>query len=181
MPETTKPTEVRMNTEELSARAGELTAGQRILLSGTAYTARDAAHIRIMEALDGNGELPFPLKGAVIYYSGPTPTPPGMAIGAAGPTTSSRLDRFTPTLMDHGLIATIGKGQRSKDVVDAIKKHGGVYFAALGGAAALAAASITQCDVIAYEDLGTESVKRIVLKDFPLIVAIDSKGNVLFK
>lgn len=172
--------EVRMNTNELTQRARELTIGQRILLSGTAYTARDAAHQRIMEALAQDAPLPFPLQGAVIYYTGPAPTPDGMAIGSAGPTTSSRLDRFTPTLMDHGVIATIGKGQRSPEVIEAIRRNQGVYLVALGGAAALAAASIIHSEVIAYEELGTESVKKIELKDFPLIVAIDSKGDVLF-
>lgn len=169
-----------LQTSDLPKTAAELRAGQRILLSGTAYTSRDAAHSRILEALDQGGELPYPLEGAVIYYAGPTPTPEGMVIGSCGPTTSGRMDPYTPRFMDEGLCCTIGKGARSPEVVQAIQRNKGVYLCAIGGAGALASSCITACDVIAYEDLGCESVKRITLKDFPLIVAIDCVGGNLF-
>ena len=172
---------VRFRTEDLPEKAIELKAGDRILLSGTAYTARDAAHARISNALDKGDSLPFDLKGAAVYYAGPTPAPAGMAIGSCGPTTSGRMDVFTPRFMDLGLCCTIGKGVRSAEVVDAVKRNKGVYLCALGGAGALAAACIKSCEVIAYDDLGCESVKKLELEDFPLIVAVDANGGNLFE
>lgn len=169
--------EIRLNTSELSARARDLRAGQRVLLSGTVYTSRDAAHKRITELLDRGEEPPYPLEGAAIYYAGPTPAPKGLAIGSCGPTTSTRMDPYTPRLLDLGVKCMIGKGKRSNEVVEAMKRNGAVYLCAIGGAGALAAKCITQCEVIAFDDLGCESVKRLTLRDFPLIVGIDSLGG----
>ena len=154
----------RLNTSELGERARELRAGQRVLLSGTVYTSRDAAHKRITEMLDRGEEPPYPLEGAAIYYAGPT-------------TTSSRMDPYTPRLLDLGLKCMIGKGKRSEAVVEAIRRNGAVYLCAIGGAGALAARCVASCQVIAFEDLGCESVKRLELRDFPLIVGIDSQGG----
>lgn len=167
----------RLNTSELGERARELRAGQRVLLSGTVYTSRDAAHKRITEMLDRGEEPPYPLEGAAIYYAGPTPAPEGLPIGSCGPTTSSRMDPYTPRLLDLGLKAMIGKGKRSEAVVEAIRRNGAVYLCAIGGAGALAARCVASCQVIAFEDLGCESVKRLELRDFPLIVGIDSQGG----
>lgn len=169
-----------LNTLQITDFSEKLKAGDRVLLSGTVYTARDAAHKRIKSMIDNGEELPFSLKNAVIYYSGPTPTPENCAIGSCGPTTSSRMDKFTPEFLDLGLIGMIGKGPRSEEVCQAIVRNKAVYFCAVGGAGALASKCITKCDVIAFEDLGCESVKKIELKDFPLIVAIDSDGGNLF-
>lgn len=171
---------IKLHTKELKERASQLKAGDQILLSGTVYTARDAAHKRLFQLLDEDKPLPFPLEGAVIYYAGPTPTPPGMAIGSCGPTTSVRMDPFSPRLMDLGLAAMIGKGNRSKEVTESIQKNGAVYLCAIGGAGALAAESVQSLEVIAFDDLGCESVKKLELQNFPLVVAIDSKGNGLF-
>lgn len=171
---------MKLNVNELREAAPCLRAGQRLLLSGTVYTARDAAHGRIAAALDSGEPLPFPLGDTVIYYAGPTPTPEGLPIGSCGPTTSGRMDCFTPRMMDLGVVATIGKGKRSQEVIDAIVRNRGVYLCALGGAGALAAASVASSRVIAYEDLGCESVKQLELRAFPLIVGIDSDGNILF-
>lgn len=169
--------EIRLNTSELKARARDLRAGQRVLLSGTAYTSRDAAHKRITELLDRGEEPPYPLDGAAIYYAGPTPAPEGLAIGSCGPTTSTRMDPYTPRLLDLGVKCMIGKGKRSEEVVEAMKRNGAVYLCAIGGAGALAAKCITECRVIAFGDLGCESVKRLTLREFPLIVGIDSLGG----
>lgn len=172
--------DLKVNTEDIAEIAPSLIAGQRILLSGTVYTSRDAAHKRINELLDCGGELPYNLKNACVYYAGPTPTPPGMAIGSCGPTTSSRMDKFSPRFLDLGLKCMIGKGKRSQAVIDAIEHNKAVYLCALGGAGALAAKCIRSCRVVAFEDLGCESVKELVFEDFPLIVAIDCNGgNVL--
>lgn len=173
--------EIYLNTSELSERAKTLHAGDKVLLSGPVYTARDAAHKRFFEALDNGEALPFSLDGAAIYYAGPTPTPVGMNIGSCGPTTSSRMDVFSPRLLDLGLKCMIGKGERSREVIDAIMRNGAVYLCAIGGAGALAASCISSCEVIAYDDLGCESVKRLEFDNFPLICAIDSKGSNLFK
>ncbi len=170
-----------LTVADLKEQAKQLSAGDRVYLSGTVYTARDAAHKRIFELMNSSKELPFDIKDATIYYAGPTPTPDNMAIGSCGPTTSSRMDPYTPTLYDMGLTCTIGKGKRSSEVVDSIIRNGAVYLCAIGGAGALAAECITRCDVIAFEDLGCESVKKLEFKDFPLIVGIDSQGNNLFK
>lgn len=173
--------EIRLNTSELKDRAKDLRAGQRVLLSGTAYTSRDAAHKRITEMLDRGEEPPYPLDGAAIYYAGPTPAPEGMPIGSCGPTTSARMDPYTPRFLDLGLRCMIGKGGRSPEVIEAMKRNGAVYLCAIGGAGALAAKCITGCEVIAFEDLGCESVKKLTLKDFPLIAGIDSLGGSILR
>ena len=156
-------------------------AGDRVLLSGTVYTARDAAHGRLMTMLDNGSPLPFDLMNAVIYYAGATPAPDGYAIGSCGPTTSGRMDAFTPRLYDLGVCATVGKGVRDQAVVDAIVRNGAVYLCAIGGAGALAAQSIVACDVIAFEDLGCEAIRRLEIRDFPLVVGVDSIGGSLFE
>lgn len=168
------------NTKDIRTLASEVSAGESILLSGTVYTARDAAHKRIMALIDEGSPLPFELKDAVIYFAGPTPERPGQVIGSCGPTTSSRMDPYTPHLTDMGLGATIGKGERSQEVIDAIVRNRSVYLCAIGGAGALASKCITSLEVIAFEDLGCESVKKLTFDNFPLIVAIDSKGNSIF-
>ncbi len=157
-----------------------LRAGDKVLISGVLYTARDAAHKRLIALLDKGGSLPFDVKGQIIYYVGPTPARPGQVIGSAGPTTSSRMDAYTPRLIELGLKATIGKGHRGAEVVEAMKKNKAVYFAAVGGAAALISKCIKKAEVIAYDDLGTEAIRRLEVEDFPAIVAIDSKGADLF-
>lgn len=170
-----------VNTSELKEMAPKFHAGDRVYLSGTVYTSRDAAHKRIFEALDSSSALPYAIEEAVIYYAGPTPTPENLPIGSCGPTTSGRMDAFAPKLLDLGLRAMIGKGQRSKAVCDAIVRNKAVYFCAVGGAGALAAKCVEKCDVIAYEDLGCESVKKLEIREFPLIVAIDCNGGNLFE
>ena len=170
-----------LTTDELPRVLETLEAGDRVMLSGTIYTARDAAHKRLFQLLDEGRELPFPLKGAVIYYAGPTPGQQGMAVGACGPTTAGRMDGFAPRLLDLGLTAMIGKGERSTGVVEAIRRNKACYFAAVGGAGALIARCIERAEVIAFDDLGCESVKRMTVKEFPLTVAIDSRGNDLFR
>lgn len=154
-----------------------LNAGDRVLLSGVIYTARDAAHARLVELLRRGERLPMELEGQVIYYAGPTPAKPGRIIGSIGPTTSGRMDAYTPALLHAGLKGMIGKGSRSREVVDAIVRHGAVYFAATGGAAALLAKKVVRCNVIAYEDLGCEAIHRLEVVDFPLIVINDSHGR----
>lgn len=172
---------LRLNTAELRSAAAQLRAGERVLLSGTVYTARDAAHKRFFTLLDAGEELPIPLKGAVIYYAGPTPAQQGMAVGACGPTTSGRMDPYTPRLLDLGLCAMIGKGERSGAVEEAIVRNRAVYLAAVGGAGALIARCIRRAEVVAFEDLGCESVKRMLVEDFPLTVAIDCAGGNLYR
>ena len=157
--------------------AKELRAGDYIYITGTIYTARDAAHKRMQEALDRGEELRFPVKGNIIYYMGPSPAREGRPIGSAGPTTASRMDRYTPALLDLGLGGMIGKGKRSQEVIDAIVRNGSVYFAAVGGAGALLSKCILSSEVIAYEDLGTEAIRRLEVKDFPVVTVIDSQGN----
>jgi fumarate hydratase subunit beta len=168
-------------TQELRSLSAQLEAGDRVVLSGTIYTARDAAHKRLFELLDQGKELPFPLQDAVIYFAGPTPAQQGMAVGACGPTTSSRMDGFAPRLLDLGVGAMIGKGQRSKEVCDAIVRNGACYFAAVGGAGALIAKCIETAEVIAFDELGCESIKRMTIKELPLTVAIDCKGGNLYE
>ena len=169
------------HTNELPARAPELRAGQRILLSGTVYTARDAAHKRLAAMIEAGEALPFPLQDACIYYAGPTPTRPGQVIGSCGPTTSGRMDPYTPCLLEQGLCAMIGKGERDDAVCAAIRQYGALYFCALGGAGALAARCVAACEEISFCDLGCESVKRLEIRDFPLVLAIDAAGGNLFK
>ncbi|MBR0541522.1 MAG: fumarate hydratase C-terminal domain-containing protein [Clostridia bacterium] len=172
--------ELRLDTKDIKNMASSLRAGDTVYLSGTVYTSRDAAHKRIFELLKNGRDLPYDIDGAVIYYAGPTPTPDGLAIGSCGPTTSSRMDVYAPKMLDMGLAAMVGKGPRSKEVCDAIVRNGAVYFCAIGGAGALASKCITECEVIAFEDLGCESVKKLEFRDFPLTVAIDCNGGNLF-
>ena len=158
-----------------------LRAGDYVYLSGTIYTARDAAHKRMQETLYRGEELPLNIDGQIIYYMGPSPAREGRPIGSAGPTTASRMDRYTPKLLDLGLQAMIGKGKRSQEVKDAIVRNKAVYFAAVGGAGALLSKSIVSSEVIAYEDLGTEAIRKLEVKDFPVIVVADSQGNNLYE
>ena len=159
----------------------ELKAGDAVLLSGSLLSFRDAAHKRIVTALKNHESLPVQLAGETIYYMGPCPTPPGRVIGSAGPTTSGRMDNYTPTLLEAGIKGMIGKGQRSPEVIRSMVNHQAVYFAALGGAGALIARAIKKAEVIAYPDLGPEAIHRLNVEDLPVIVAIDSKGNDLYE
>lgn len=172
--------EYKLNSSQLREYAPLLKAGDRVILSGTVYTARDAAHKRIAAAIENGEKVPFELKNAVIYYAGPTPAPQGLAVGACGPTTSGRMDVFTPLLLDNGLAAMIGKGERSEKVCESIKKNKAVYLCAIGGAGALTSKCIKECSVIAYDDLGCESVKKLRFEDFPLTVAVDCSGGNIF-
>ena len=158
-----------------------LKAGQRVLITGTIYTARDAAHKRMMELIKKNEPLPFDLKGQIIYYVGPTPAKPGQVVGSAGPTTSSRMDSYMETLYKLGLKGTIGKGNRSQEVIDLVRKYKAVHFSNIGGAGALIAKTIRKCEMIAFEDLGTEAIHRMEVENFSAIVAYDSEGNDLYK
>lgn len=159
----------------------DLQAGDTVSITGYMYTGRDAAHKRLVELIDKGEELPIELKDQIIYYVGPAPAKPGYACGSAGPTTSYRMDAYAPALLDRGLKGMIGKGLRSRKVIDSMKKNGAVYFAAVGGAAALIARSIKKSEVVAYEDLGAEAIHRYYVEDFPAIVVIDSEGNDLYK
>ncbi len=161
--------------------AAKMKAGDYVYITGTIYTARDAAHKRMYEALQNDQPLPIEMEGNVIYYMGPSPAREGRPIGSAGPTTASRMDKYAPSLLDLGLRGMIGKGKRSKAVKDAIVKNGAVYFAAVGGAGALLSKSILKSEVIAYDDLGTEAIRRLEVKDFPVIVVIDKDGNDLYE
>jgi fumarate hydratase subunit beta len=172
--------EYSFDSTQLIEYAEKVKAGDRVYLLGVVYTARDAAHKRIKTMLDKGECLPFDLKNALIYYAGPTPTPEGLAIGSCGPTTSSRMDKFAPELLDCGLKGMIGKGPRSNKVIEAITKNKAIYFCATGGAGALASKHITSCEVIAFDDLGCESVKKLEFDRFPLIVGIDCNGNSIF-
>ena len=159
----------------------QLKAGNMVYISGTIYTARDAAHKRMAQALAEGQKLPLDVRGNVIYYMGPSPAREGRPIGSAGPTTASRMDRYAPDLLDLGLSGMIGKGKRSQQVIDAMVRNGAVYFAAIGGAGALLSKAIVSSEVIAYEDLGTEAIRRLEVRDFPAIVVIDSDGNNLYE
>lgn len=161
--------------------AESLHAGDYVYLTGTIYTARDAAHKRMYESLEREERLPLEVKGEVIYYMGPSPARPGNVIGSAGPTTSSRMDKYTPLLLDMGLKGMIGKGRRSQEVKDAVVRNGAVYFAAVGGAGALLSRSIISSRVIAYEDLGTEAIRKLEVREFPVIVVTDARGNDLYE
>ncbi len=158
-----------------------LRAGDEVAISGVVYTARDAAHKRLCELIRQGRQLPVPLEGQVFYFVGPTPAPPGRVIGSAGPTTSARMDKFSPLLLDAGLKAMIGKGYRSSEVIESLKKNCAVHFAALGGAGALLSQYIISAEVAAYEDLGTEAIRKLEMRDFPAIVAYDSFGNSVFE
>ena len=159
----------------------ELKAGDYVYLTGTIYTARDAAHKRMYEALKNGDALPFDIEGNVIYYMGPSPAREGQVIGSAGPTTSSRMDKYTPLLLEHGLKGMIGKGKRSDNVIESMHKNNAVYFAAIGGAGALLSKCIKKAEVIAYDDLGTEAIRKLEVKDFPVIVVVDAEGNNLYE
>lgn len=170
-----------LHTSQLSELASTLRMGDRVTLSGTIYTARDAAHKRLFALLDEGKELPMDIKGAVIYYAGPTPGQQGMAVGACGPTTSSRMNPFAPRLLELGLGAIIGKGEMSPQVAEQLQKQGACYFAAVGGAGALIAKCITAVEVIAFEELGCESVKKMTIKDLAVTVAMDCQGGNLYQ
>ena len=161
--------------------AKALRAGDSCLISGVIYTARDAAHKRLCDLVAAGKDLPLDIKDAIIYFVGPTPAKPGQAIGSAGPTTSYRMDAYSPTLISLGLTGMIGKGKRGPEVVDAMKKHGAVYFGAIGGCGALLSKCIKKAEVIAYDDLGAEAIRRLEVEDFPAIVIIDSLGNNLYE
>ena len=169
-----------IDTGSLSKEIDNLSAGDRVILSGTIYTARDAAHKRMFELLDSGAELPFDIRGAIIYYAGPTPAREGMAVGSCGPTTSSRRDKFTPRWLDLGLIGMIGKGERSQNVISAIVRNRAVYLCAVGGAGALIARHIKTAEVIAFPELGCESIKMMTIESLPLTVGIDCKGESVF-
>lgn len=168
---------VPAGAEELS----ELKAGDYVYLTGTIYTARDAAHKRMYESLMEGKELPVDLKDQFIYYLGPTPAREGQVIGSAGPTTSSRMDKYTPTMLAQGIKGMIGKGKRSPEVIESVKTNGAVYFAAVGGAGALLSKCIKEAEVIAYDDLGTEAIRKLKVEEFPVIVVVDSQGNNLYE
>lgn len=170
-----------ISVRDLRETVNALRTGDRVLLSGTIYTARDAAHKKLFLLLDNGLPLPFDLKDAVIYYAGPTPGHDGIAVGSCGPTTSGRMDAFAPRLYDLGLAATIGKGERNRGVIDAIVRNGAVYLCAVGGAGALISRHITVAEEIAFPELGTESVKRMTVEKLPLIVAVDCLGGDIFE
>ncbi len=172
---------IRIKAPITREEAKKLKAGDRVLISGTIYTARDAAHKRLLENLADKAELPIDIENIAIYYAGPAPAKPGQVIGSCGPTTSGRMDAYAPTLIELGQTVMIGKGERSAEVIDAMKKFGAVYLGAIGGAGALIAKSITSAEVVAYEDLGTEAIRKLTVVDFPAIVVIDSDGNNLYE
>ncbi len=161
--------------------ARALRAGDSCLLSGVIYAARDAAHKRLCELLENGQELPLDLKDAVIYFVGPTPEKPDQVIGSAGPTTSYRMDAYSPLLIENGLTGMIGKGKRGPEVIDAMKQHGAVYFGAIGGCGALLSRCVKKSEIVAYEDLGAEAIRRLEVEDFPAVVVIDSEGNNLYE
>jgi len=172
---------IRLKTPLSDADVEKLKAGDKVFLNGVIYTGRDAAHKRLFDLLKEGKPLPVDLKGQVIYYVGPAPAKPGRAIGSAGPTTSGRMDAYSPKLMEIGLKGMIGKGMRKKEVTEAMKKYKAVYFAATGGAGALLAKAIKKAQVVAYEDLGPEAITRLEVEDFPVIVVNDTKGNDLYQ
>lgn len=171
----------RLNTDQLREMQDKLCASDRVILSGTIYTARDAAHKRMFALLDEGKPLPFELKDAIIYYAGPTPAQQGMAVGACGPTTASRMNAFAPRLLDLGLGAIIGKGEMSQEVAEALIRNKTCFFAAVGGAGALIAKCIQSAEVIAFDDLGCESIKRMTISELPLTVALDCHGGNLYQ
>ena len=173
--------EYQLTTPVTRDMLAPLRAGDTVLLSGTVYTARDAAHKRMMELLDAGKPLPFPVEGSAVYYVGPTPERPGQVIGSAGPTTSYRMDAYSPTLIRQGLTGMIGKGKRGPEVIQAMKECGAVYFGAIGGAGALLSSCIKKAEIIAYEDLGAEAIRRLEVEDLPVTVIIDSQGRNLYE
>lgn len=172
---------IKLQTPLEDSTVAGLRAGDQVLLSGVVYTARDAAHARMVEAIQRQERLPVELAGQVLYYVGPTPAPPGKVIGSAGPTTSGRMDAYTDIMLEQGLKGTIGKGLRSEQTVESIARHNAVYFAATGGAAALLAKRIVSCEVVAYADLGCEAIHKLVVDKLPLIVINDSQGNDFYR
>lgn len=172
---------IYLELSDLRSIIDTIKAGDELFISGTIYTARDAAHKRIFELLNEGKPLPFDIDGATVYYAGPTETPVGAVIGSCGPTTSSRMDKFAPRLLDMGLMCMIGKGDRNDEVVDAIVRNKALYLCAVGGAGAYIAKCITSCEVIAFDDLGCESIKKLIVKDMPVFCAIDAAGNDIFK
>ncbi len=168
---------VPMSDEEIRS----LHSGDMLYLTGTIYTARDAAHKRMYDTLQEGGELPYDIEGSFVYYLGPTPARPGQVIGSAGPTTSSRMDKYTPLLLSKGLKGMIGKGKRSPEVIDAIVENGAVYLAAIGGLGALLSKRIVKSEVIAYDDLGTEAIRKLQIEELPVVVIIDTEGNNLYE
>lgn len=173
--------EKKITTPLTEEKVKGLKAGDSVLISGTIYTARDAAHKRLVELLDKGESLPIDVENSIIYYVGPTPAKPGQPIGSAGPTTSYRMDSYAPRLLDIGLKGMIGKGLRSKEVIESMKKNKAVYFAAIGGAAALMGKSIKKAELVAYEDLGSEAIRKLEVEDLPVVVVIDSEGNNLYE
>lgn len=173
--------EKRITTPLTAEKVKDLKAGDSVLISGVIYTSRDAGHKRLVDLLDKGEKLPVDFKDQIIYYVGPSPAKPGNAIGSAGPTTSYRMDPYAPRLLDIGLKGMIGKGLRSKEVIDAIKRNTGVYFAAIGGAAALMGKSVKKADIVCYEDLGAEALRRLEVEDLPVVVVIDHEGNNLYE
>ena len=173
--------EIRINTPLTKDKTTKLKVGDTVLLSGVIYTGRDAAHKRMWEALENGEQLPIEMKNNIIYYMGPSPAREGRPIGSAGPTTASRMDKYAPKLLDLGLKGMIGKGKRSEQVKEAIVRNGSVYFAAVGGAGAILSKAIKKSEVIAYDDLGTEAIRKLYVEDFPAIVVIDSQGNNLYE
>ena len=173
--------QVKLTTPLTREKVAQLKSGDSCLISGVIYTARDAAHKRLCELVEAGKELPLDVKDAIIYFVGPTPAKPGQAIGSAGPTTSYRMDAYSPTLIREGLTGMVGKGKRGPEVVAAMKEHGAVYFGAIGGCGALLTKCIKKAEVIAYEDLGAEAIRRLEVEDFPAIVIIDSQGNNLYE
>lgn len=170
-----------INTPITEQTTADLNAGDYVYITGTIYVARDAAHKRMMEVLDAGKELPIDIKDATIYYMGPSPAREGRPIGSAGPTTASRMDKYAPRLLDLGEKAMIGKGKRTKEVIDAIVRNHAVYFAAVGGAGALLSKCIQKSEIVCYDDLGAEAVRKLEVKDFPVIVVVDSQGNNLYE
>lgn len=173
--------EHRINEPFTKEKMKNLKVGDSVLLTGTIYTARDAAHKRLIESLERGEALPFAIEDSIIYYVGPTPAKEGLPIGSAGPTTSYRMDAYAPKLLDLGQVAMIGKGQRNEAVKNAVVRNGSVYFAAIGGAAALIAGSIKSAEVIAFEDLGAEAVRKLYVEDFPVTVVLDTAGGDLYE
>jgi fumarate hydratase subunit beta len=173
--------EKRITTPFTEEQVKGLKAGDTVLITGTIYTARDAAHKRLVDLLDKGEKLPIDVKGAIIYYVGPTPAKPGQALGSAGPTTSYRMDAYSPKLLDQGLKGMIGKGLRNEEVVASMIKNKAVYFAAIGGAAALIGKAVKAAELIAYEDLGAEAIRKLTVEDLPVTVAIDSYGNNIYE
>ncbi len=173
--------DIKIQTPLTREKAKELKAGDSCLISGTIYTARDAAHKRLKELIDTNKPLPIDIENSIIYFVGPTPAKLGQVIGSAGPTTSYRMDAYSPDLIKLGQTGMIGKGKRNNDVIDAMKNYGAVYFGAIGGCGALLSKCIKKCEIVAYDDLGAEAIHKLEIEDFPVVVVIDSNGNNLYE